>query len=106
MEDITTSQRVERELALFKVSAAPGAARTEVVQLADMFRARIIDVSGDRQRQCTATRRQIMPGVPTIMQVCRQSLRRLIISAVQGIRPYATGAVMRQLVLERLQSGR
>lgn len=47
------SQRVERELALFKVSAPPGAARTEVVQLADMFRARIVDVSGELQMlQC------------------------------------------------------
>lgn len=47
MEDITATQRVERELALFKVCAPPGAARTEVVQLADMFRARIVDVSGE-----------------------------------------------------------
>ncbi len=47
VEDITATQRVERELALFKVSAPPGAARTEVVQLADMFRARIVDVSGE-----------------------------------------------------------
>jgi acetolactate synthase I/III small subunit len=55
VEDITLSQRVERELALFKVSASPGAARTEVVQLADMFRARIVDVSGESQHSWLAS---------------------------------------------------
>ena len=46
VEDITTAERVERELVLFKVRAPPGPARTELLQLVDIFRAGVIDVSG------------------------------------------------------------
>jgi acetolactate synthase-1/3 small subunit len=35
---------VAREIALIKVAAEPGSSRAEVMQLADNFRARIIDV--------------------------------------------------------------
>ncbi|KAK9792983.1 hypothetical protein WJX73_007808 [Symbiochloris irregularis] len=45
VEDITACRRVERELVLCKVRAAPGASRTEVMQLTDIFRARVVDVS-------------------------------------------------------------
>ena len=42
--DITTAEHVERELALIKVKAEPGDARSEVMQIAGIFRAKIIDV--------------------------------------------------------------
>ena len=42
--DITTSEHVERELALIKVKANPGDARSEVMQVVSIFRAKIIDV--------------------------------------------------------------
>lgn len=45
--DITSSEHVERELALIKVKADPGKARSEVMQVADIFRAKIIDVGSD-----------------------------------------------------------
>lgn len=35
----------ERELVLLKIRAPPGPARTEVMQLIDIFRARVVDVS-------------------------------------------------------------
>jgi acetolactate synthase-1/3 small subunit len=44
VSDITENERVERELALFKVSAEPGTSRAEVMQIAEIFRAQIIDV--------------------------------------------------------------
>ncbi|MCG7854839.1 MAG: acetolactate synthase small subunit, partial [Methanoregulaceae archaeon] len=44
VSDITENERVERELALIKVSADPGSGRAEVMQLATIFRAQIIDV--------------------------------------------------------------
>jgi acetolactate synthase-1/3 small subunit len=44
VSDITENERVERELALIKVSADPGTGRAEVMQLATIFRAQIIDV--------------------------------------------------------------
>lgn len=43
--------RVERELVLFKLRAPPGPARTELLQLVDIFRARVIDVSGVAHRE-------------------------------------------------------
>jgi acetolactate synthase-1/3 small subunit len=44
VSDITENERVERELALFKVTAEPGTSRAEVMQIADIFRAHIVDV--------------------------------------------------------------
>ncbi len=44
VSDITENETVERELALIKVSAEPGTSRAEVMQLANIFRAQIIDV--------------------------------------------------------------
>ncbi|QGU00843.1 Acetolactate synthase small subunit [Candidatus Syntrophocurvum alkaliphilum] len=44
--DITDEQAVERELALIKVKA-DNSARPDIVQIADIFRARIIDISKD-----------------------------------------------------------
>ena len=46
MEDLTAQNRVERELVLIKVRAPSGAARTEVTELAKIFRAHILDTSG------------------------------------------------------------
>jgi acetolactate synthase I/III small subunit len=44
VSDITENERVERELALIKVNADPGTSRAEIMQLATIFRAQIIDV--------------------------------------------------------------
>jgi len=44
VEDITTVPSISRDLALIKV-AATGEARTHVMQLVDVYRARIVDVS-------------------------------------------------------------
>ena len=46
VEDLTAQNRVERELVLIKVRAPSGAARTEVTELAKIFRAHILDTSG------------------------------------------------------------
>ncbi len=45
VSDITENERVERELALIKVSAEPGTSRAEIMQIAEIFRAQIIDVA-------------------------------------------------------------
>lgn len=45
VEDITAANRLERELILLKVNAPDSETRTELVQLAEIFRARIVDVS-------------------------------------------------------------
>ncbi|MBN2734881.1 MAG: acetolactate synthase small subunit [Methanomicrobiaceae archaeon] len=42
--DITEKEHVERELALIKVHAESGSPRSEVMQIAGIFRAKIIDV--------------------------------------------------------------
>jgi acetolactate synthase I/III small subunit len=45
IRDLEPQETIAREMALFKVSA-DGQTRAEIMQLADIFRARIIDVSG------------------------------------------------------------
>jgi acetolactate synthase-1/3 small subunit len=44
VSDLTENDRVERELALIKVAAEPGSSRAEVMQIASIFRAHIVDV--------------------------------------------------------------
>jgi acetolactate synthase-1/3 small subunit len=45
VSDITYMERVERELALIKVNAEPGTSRAEIMQIAQIFRAQIVDVA-------------------------------------------------------------
>ena len=47
VEDITAQPMVFRDLALVKVKAEGGSARSEVMQLVDTFRARVVDVALD-----------------------------------------------------------
>ncbi|RXE56454.1 acetolactate synthase [Methanoculleus taiwanensis] len=44
VSDITERESVDRELALIKVAAEPGTSRAEIMQIADIFRAQIVDV--------------------------------------------------------------
>jgi len=44
VSDLTESERVERELALIKVTAEQGTSRAEIMQIATIFRAAIVDV--------------------------------------------------------------
>jgi len=44
VSDLTERESVERELALIKVAAEPGTSRAEVLQIADIFRAQVVDV--------------------------------------------------------------
>jgi acetolactate synthase-1/3 small subunit len=44
VSDLTESERVERELALIKVASEPGTGRNEIIQIAQIFRAHIVDV--------------------------------------------------------------
>ena len=45
VSDLTGNPRVERELALIKVTAEVGNSRAEIMQIAEIFRAQIVDVS-------------------------------------------------------------
>jgi acetolactate synthase-1/3 small subunit len=45
--DITEEDIVVRELALIKVKASAGSSRSEIIQIVDIFRADIVDVSQD-----------------------------------------------------------
>lgn len=47
VEDITDKAMVNRDLALVKVKVEGGAVRSEVMQLVDTFRARVVDVALD-----------------------------------------------------------
>lgn len=46
VEDVTHQPAVSRDLAMIKVAVSP-ANRTEIIQLVDVFRARIVDVAND-----------------------------------------------------------
>lgn len=45
VEDVTESSRIERELVMIKIRAPSGPTRTEILQVAEIFRARTVDVS-------------------------------------------------------------
>jgi acetolactate synthase-1/3 small subunit len=44
VSDLTDNERVERELAMIKVNADTGATRNEIMQIAQIFRAQIVDM--------------------------------------------------------------
>ncbi len=44
VSDLTERESVERELALIKVAAETGPSRAEILQIADIFRAQVVDV--------------------------------------------------------------
>jgi acetolactate synthase-1/3 small subunit len=46
VSDLTEDARLERELALIKVACKSAPQRAEVMQIADIYRARIVDVAG------------------------------------------------------------
>lgn len=46
--DLSSTDYVERDLMLLKVRAAPGGQRTEIRELVDIFRGRIVDVGEDQ----------------------------------------------------------
>lgn len=48
VEDITTSPHIQRELVLIKVEAPSGSVRAEIMQICEIFRARVVDVSDRR----------------------------------------------------------
>lgn len=45
VSDLTDNERVERELAMIKVTADSGATRSEIMQIAQIFRAQIVDMA-------------------------------------------------------------
>ena len=47
VSDITGNNLIARELALIKVKAASSTARSEIMQIVDIFRANIVDVAAD-----------------------------------------------------------
>jgi acetolactate synthase I/III small subunit len=44
VDDVSSRDHVERDLMLLKVAASPGSKRTEVRELVEIFRARVVDV--------------------------------------------------------------
>ena len=83
--DITEKEHVERELALIKVHAEPGSQRSEVMQIAGIFRAKIIDVgaqtlvlevTGDSEK-ISAIESLLRPyGVMELVRTGRVALQR------------------------------
>lgn len=47
VDDISSRDHVERDLMLLKVAAPPGSKRSEIRELVDIFRARIVDVGAE-----------------------------------------------------------
>ena len=47
VDDISAEEHVERDLMLLKVNAPPGGQRSEIRELVDIFRGRIVDVGPD-----------------------------------------------------------
>ena len=47
VDDVSSQAHVERDLMLIKVKAPAGGVRSEVIELTDIFRGRIVDVSPD-----------------------------------------------------------
>ena len=58
VSDLTDDARVERELALIKVSCKAAPQRAEVMQIADIYRARVVDVAAGADADGHLSRRR------------------------------------------------
>ncbi|KAG1678268.1 hypothetical protein FOA52_013889 [Chlamydomonas sp. UWO 241] len=85
VEDLTSTWRVEREMCLFKVSVSAGPQRTEVMQIAEIFRAKINDVSdstisllvaGDPGKLAALESQLFRYGITELVRSGRVALRR------------------------------
>jgi acetolactate synthase I/III small subunit len=91
VDDLTTQPAVERELAMIKVSATPET-RAQVLQLADVFRARVVDVSAESLIvETTGTGEKI----DRLLDVLRpygvlEMVRTGLVAMARGKRPAAT----------------
>ena len=91
VDDLTTRPAVERELAMIKVSATPEN-RAQVLQLADVFRARVVDVSAESLIvETTGTGEKI----DRLLDVLRpygvlEMVRTGLVAMSRGARPAAT----------------
>src|SRR5262245_10023000 len=86
VENITSVPTIARDLALIKVSAA-GDARTQVMQLVDVYRARIVDVS------------------PESLVVEATGTEDKIDSLLEVLRPYGIGEMVRTGRVEMARGG-
>jgi acetolactate synthase I/III small subunit len=86
VENITSVPTIARDLALIKVAAA-GEARTQVMQLVDVYRARIVDVS------------------PESLVVEATGTEDKIDSLLEVLRPYGVGEMVRTGRVEMARGG-
>ena len=88
VSDLTERESVERELALIKVAAETGPARAEILQIAEIFRAQVVDV-----------------GAKTlVLQVAGDTSK---IDALEGLlRPYGIKELVRTGKIALLRGGK
>ncbi|MFA7199196.1 MAG: acetolactate synthase small subunit [Methanoculleus sp.] len=88
VSDLTERESVERELALIKVAAESGPARAEILQIAEIFRAQVVDV-----------------GAKTlVLQVAGDTSK---IDALEGLlRPYGIKELVRTGKIALLRGGK
>ena len=91
VSDITGEDRVERELALIKVKSN-SATRSEIIQIVDIFRANIVDVSTDTVTEVTGDESKLDSllrllhgfGVKEVCRTGKIAMTRGIINPRQG----------------------
>jgi len=94
--DITTEDRVERELALIKVKST-SATRSEIIQIVDIFRANIVDVSldsltvevtGDENKMDSLLNLLQGFGVKEVCRTGKIAMTRGIINPAESVRKF------------------
>lgn len=108
VDNITRRPAISRDLAMIKVSAS-GDGRTQVMQLADVYRARIVDVSPEALViEVTGTEEKVDSLVEmlrpyTIVEMVRTG--RVVMARGSAMSPARTERRKRQAVLEDAAAG-
>jgi len=91
VSDVTEDRTVDRELALIKVNATNSTSRAEIVQLADIFRGKIVDVASDSLIvEVTGTEEKIDSLVQLLRPFgLKEMVRTGIVSMTRGSTPTA-----------------
>lgn len=87
VDDISSQNFVERDLMLLRVRCAPGSIRSEIRELVDIFRARIVDVGAEE----------------VIIEISGREQK--IVAFVERMRPYGISELVRTGRIAMVRSG-
>ena len=85
VSDLTDDQTVERELALIKVTSKTSALRAEILQMVDVYRARVVDIAMGSLTVETTGRQDRLDGLDARPYGIKEMVRTGLVAMARGV---------------------